>query len=138
MASPIQPALGKRRDVGTARSERRKHGGRSGFVDLVNHAHDVMAEHLHQKFVHLRRPRLAADLVAELALDGREGRLHVAPCVIRRKEFFAVHAEEVEQARPHLRLDGRTASRRVMSVVRTDRRSGAPRPGAALARPAGA
>ncbi|MGC4083395.1 MAG: hypothetical protein QM736_15115 [Vicinamibacterales bacterium] len=43
-------------------------GGDSGFFSLVDDAHDVVAQHLEQRFVDLWRGRLAADRVAELRL----------------------------------------------------------------------
>ena len=48
----------------TGRSDCRKHGDGSGFVDFVNDAHDVVTQHLQQRFVPLSNRSLAANRVA--------------------------------------------------------------------------
>lgn len=41
---------------------------RTGFVHFVNEADQIVTQHLEQRFVDLRRGRLAADVIAEFPL----------------------------------------------------------------------
>src|SRR5262245_780084 len=72
----------------------------------MNHADDVVTQHLQQGFVALSNRGLAADGVAELPLNRGERRFDVRPSVVARKEFVSVELEEVKHAVPQGRLAG--------------------------------
>ena len=67
-----------------------KNGGDPKLVALVDQDHEVMAEHLAQRFVLHGRVRLGAHGIAKLPLDHAERRLDVGTLVVvRRRCFFA-------------------------------------------------
>lgn len=52
------------------------------FVDRLDKATDIMAQHFAQRFVHLRLIRLAAETFTKLALNHREGGLNIRAFMI--------------------------------------------------------
>lgn len=69
----------------------------------MNQATDIMREHFQQDFVDLRNSRLAANGIAEHALDRRERSLDIRPFVIRLQKLLAMQNELSEQPIPSLR-----------------------------------
>src|SRR5689334_2618225 len=73
-------------------------------VHSVNAANNIVSDELQQKLVHLRRARRAANEVAELPLDRREGRFDVAALVVSLEKLRAIEREEVKHSAPRLGL----------------------------------
>ena len=74
----------------------------SQFMHAADQAAHVVRQKLAEQFVHLRNGRFRANEVAKLALDGAERGFGIAALVIRRIEFFLMHAVEMEQPIPSL------------------------------------
>ena len=75
-------------------------------MHLVNHADDVVTEHLEQRFVNLGGRQMTSHEASKLPLNRREGRLGVGPLMVGRPELVAMQRELMEQPVPQRRRAG--------------------------------